>query len=77
MTGAKHVAKLCNGPVKQFVLSRKISKDIDAVRSNLLAFSVANNIDIGRDLSCECCRCCPSLTYTTGLSTGVQRESVV
>lgn len=44
---AKVVAGLCNrGAVSRFVLSRKIARDIAAVRSDVLAFSTVNNLAI-------------------------------
>ena len=46
---AEKVAKLCNGVgvkgrLKRFVLARKISNDIAAIRSNVLAFCSVNNL---------------------------------
>ena len=51
VNGAKEAAEQCKGGMKQLILSRKISKDIAAVRKNVLDFSVAINIVIGQDLS--------------------------
>ncbi|CAM9487492.1 unnamed protein product, partial [Ectocarpus sp. 12 AP-2014] len=48
--GAKEVAQQCRGRVKQFVLNRKISRDIAAVGKNVLDFSVVINIVISHDL---------------------------
>lgn len=47
---AKEVATLCNGRVKQFVLSRRICSDIAAVRNDVLAFCAANNLALASDI---------------------------
>lgn len=47
---AEQVAKLCNGRVNQFVLARKICKDIAAVRNDVLAFCTANNLVLASDV---------------------------
>ena len=51
---ANEIAKLCNGAgmkgsVKRFVLARKISNDIAAVRGNVLAFCSVNNLVLADD----------------------------
>lgn len=50
MGAAKEVAQLCNGRVKQILLGRKISRDIAAVRKNVLDFSVTINVALTHDL---------------------------
>ena len=52
---AEEVAKLCNGvgvkgALKRFVLARKISNDIAAVRSDVLAFCSVNNLVLADDI---------------------------
>ena len=52
---AEQVAKLCTGDrrrdkVKRAVLASKISKDIEAVRSDILAFCVVNDLALADDI---------------------------
>lgn len=57
---ADEVAKLCNGvgtkkSWKRFLLTRKISKDIAAVRIDVLAFCSANTLVLGDDTNVSKC----------------------
>lgn len=47
---AKEIAQLCNGSLEQFVLSRKISRDIATVKKNVLDLSITNRIVMSQDL---------------------------
>ncbi len=58
---AEEVAKLCSGDrtrdkLKRFALARKISKDIAAARSDILAFCTVNTLVLADDthVSCSC-----------------------
>lgn len=62
---AMEIAKRCRGnAVRQFLLSRKISKDIAAVRKNVLGLCTANTLLLSASLHVsassgrECCCCC-------------------
>lgn len=71
MDGAREVAQLCNGRVKQILLGRKISRDIASVKQKLLDFSTTINVALTHELHVSsfrspplCCLLIPSRTYT-------------
>lgn len=66
---AEDVAKLCNGvgikgSAKRFILARKISGDVAAIRSDVLAFCAVNGLVLadGTHVSRCCWRCCPYMS---------------
>lgn len=58
MEGAREIAQECNGRVNRIALSRKISKDIAAVRKNVLDFSVMISVALAHDLHVSFVPCC-------------------
>ena len=68
MDGARDVAQLCNGRVKQFLLSRKISRDLVAIKQKLLDFSTVINVSLTHELHVSLFRSASSAVLLTPIT---------